>query len=104
MRALKAVRLLSLLPKHPVEVLRPRDDGYTGEQGTQAEQHPEDCQFVDALNLALGVSIGGITKILAENELHNIEKNVSDCDHKLKGSGPFDLGHCGDFCSRDRFM
>jgi hypothetical protein len=99
MRALKAVRLLSLLPKHPVEIY---DRVMTVIQVNKERRRTSTptsntVNFVDALNLALGVSIGGITEILAENELHHIEKNVSDAITNSKGSGPFDLGHCGDF-------
>src|SRR3984893_11486740 len=99
MRASKAVQLLALLPKRPVEVYDrlmtvvevKRDRRLvTSCNGTALEDTP-------ALSLALGVSSTEIARLLAETELHRLEKKISTGVVLEKRTGPFDLRHNGNF-------
>src|SRR5712691_2354290 len=100
MRASKAVRLLSLLPKRPVEFY---DRVMTivevnMERGRAGFSTSDTVTFIHALSLALDVSSSDIAEILTESELQRIEKKVSEGIAKEKAMGPFDSGHNGDFC------
>jgi Methyltransferase domain len=99
-RASKAGQLLALLPKRPVEVydrmmtaIEVKRDRrlVTFRNGTALE-------YTHALSLALGVSSAEIAQLLAEPELHRLEENISTGIVNVKGTGPFDLGHNGNFC------
>jgi hypothetical protein len=100
MRASKAVQLLSLLPKQPVEFY---DRLMTVIEVTRERRRARfpngnTLIFTDALKLALGVSSGDITKLLAESELQRLERKVTAGITNAKGTGPFDSGHNGNFC------
>jgi len=101
MRASKAVQLLSLLPKRPVEffdrvmtVVERTSDSV----GTFRNGHGHTLTFTDALSAALGVSIDDITKLLTESELQRLEMKVSEQITNAKNTGPFNSGHNGNFC------
>src|SRR5258708_21736671 len=100
MNASKAVQLLSLLPKRPVEFCdrlmtviemtrEPRRAGFP---------NGNTLIFTEALELALGISKSDVTKLLAENELQRLEKKITTGITNAKSAGPFDAGHNGNFC------
>lgn len=95
----KAFRLLSLLPRHPVEfydrVMTVVE--VTKERGRSASKTKDSVTFVEALGLALDVSTGDITEILSESQLGRIERTVSEGIAGARTVGPFDLAHNGDF-------
>ncbi len=99
MRASKAVCLLSLLPRRPAEFYERVMTiiQVTRERSSISNPTDNTVNSIDALSLALDVSTSRITEILAENELHGIEKKVSEAIAKIRGMGPFDSGHNGDF-------
>jgi predicted O-methyltransferase YrrM len=96
----KATQLLSLLPTRPVEffdrvmtvVERAGDSALGFRNG-----YGNTLNFADALSLALGVSNSDIANLLAEQELKQLEKRVSAGIAHAKGTGPFNLGHNGNF-------
>jgi methyltransferase family protein len=100
MRASKAVQLLSLLPKRPVEfydrVMTVLE--VTSERGRSAFQNSNVLTFRDALSLALGVSSSEIAALLGESELQGIEMKVLEGMTNAKDKGPFHSGHNADFC------
>jgi hypothetical protein len=101
MRLSKAVQLLSLLPKRPLEffdrvmtvVERTSDRG-----GGFRNGHNHTLTYIDMLSAALNVSSNNITKLLEESELKHLESIVTAGITKSKGTGPFDSGHNGNFC------
>lgn len=101
MRTSKAIQLLSLLPKRPVEffdrVMMVVERAGDSARGFRSG-HGHTLTFTDALSAALDVSSGDITGLLAESELQCLEKKVSERIIKTKNTGPFDSGHNGNFC------
>jgi hypothetical protein len=100
MTASKAVQLLSLLPKRPVEFY---DRLMTVVEMTREPRRPRFSNgntlvFTDALRLALGVSNSDIAKLLEERELQQLEMKVSEGIRNANGTGPFDSRHNGNFC------
>jgi predicted O-methyltransferase YrrM len=100
MRTLKAVQLLSLLPKRPVEfydrlmtVVEVKRD-----RRRAVVRNDDALVFTDALSLALGAPKRNITQLLAETELRGLEEKVSAGIGIAKGEGPFDSSHNGNFC------
>ena len=100
MRASKIVQLLSLLPKRPVEfydrLMTVAD--VTRECRRARLPNANTLIFTDALKLALGVSNGDVTKLLAERELTQLERRVSEGIAAAKSVGPFNSEHNGNFC------
>jgi Methyltransferase domain len=100
-RASKTVRLLSLLPKRPVEfydrvmtVLERTTEAAGGLQ----DSHGQAMAFTDALSAALCVSTSDIESLLAESQLRRLEEKVVEQITCTRSTGPFDLGHNGNFC------
>jgi Methyltransferase domain len=98
-QASKAVHLLSLLPKRPVEffdrvvtVLERTTDSVGGFQNRSAQA----LSLPDALSKALSVPSSKIRELLAESELQCLEGEVSE--QITRSSGPFDSCHNGNFC------
>ncbi len=101
MNASKAIQLLALLPKRPMEfydrvmtVLETTSEGAGGLRNGDA--HP--LTFTEALSGALRVSSSDIQALLAESELQLLENKVLEQITKANGTGPFKAGHNGNFC------
>ncbi|HVJ07399.1 MAG TPA: class I SAM-dependent methyltransferase [Acidisarcina sp.] len=95
----KALRLLSLLPTHPVEFY---DRVMTvvevkKERGISSTKTCEFMSVMDALSAALNVSQDDIAKILAEKDLAAIEKAVSERIAEASAEDSFNRNHNGDF-------
>jgi hypothetical protein len=98
--ASKALQLLALFPTRPVEAY---DRLMTfvevnASRGQAALGKRNALVFTEMLSLGLGISRTDISKILAENELRDLEGKVSAHVAMANGAGPFDLGHNGNFC------
>ena len=101
MRVPKAVELLSLLPKRPVEfydrvmtVVESTGDRVRGFQGAQERT----LTFPEALSAGLGIPGREVAKFLAEEELQRLEHSISAQVAAQNGDGPFNVGHNGNFC------
>jgi hypothetical protein len=101
MRLSKAVQLLSLLPKQPLEffdrvmtVVERTSDGVAGSRNG----HDHALTYIDALSAALNVPSNDITRLLEESELKRLESIVTAGIMKTRGQGPFDSGHNGNSC------
>jgi hypothetical protein len=101
MKASKAVQLLSLLPKQPLEffdrvmtVVERTSDSVGGSRNG----HGHALTYIDALSAALDVSSNNITKLLEESELKRLESILTAGMGKSKVAGPFDSSHNGNFC------
>ncbi|MGA8812249.1 MAG: class I SAM-dependent methyltransferase [Candidatus Sulfotelmatobacter sp.] len=99
MNASKALRLVSLLPKSPVEfydrVMTVVE--VTKERGRSASNATPLVTSTEALSVALDVSHREIAEILGEVELGQIERTVSEGITAQERTGPFHAGHNGDF-------
>jgi predicted O-methyltransferase YrrM len=99
MHASKAFRLVSLLPRSPVEfydrVMTVVE--VTKERGQSASRTASAVTFMEAMSVALNVSAGDLAEILSETELGRIETTVSEGIAIAKTEGPFDSGRNGDF-------
>ena len=101
MRAEKAIRLLSLLPKRPVEfydrvmtVVEVKREG----NGTRLPAgNGATFEFRDALSRTLNISAKQVLEILKESELQGLERKVAEAIARTNGAGPFDPRHNGDF-------
>jgi hypothetical protein len=101
MKASKAIRLLALLPKRPVEfydrvmtVLETTSE--SAGRFRNGDAHP--LTFAEALSGALEVSNRDIQALLAESEIQLLEKEVLAQIAKANGAGPFKSAHNGNFC------
>jgi len=99
MNVSKAVRLLSLLPAHPVEfydrvatVVQVTSEAHEKSGGPTAG-----VSYPDALTRALSVPTSCILEVLAEKQLRQIEQNVLAAMTNANRESPFDAGHNGDF-------
>jgi predicted O-methyltransferase YrrM len=100
-RASKAVQLLSLLPRRPMEfydrmmtaweVTCESANGFRNGRG-------HTLTFTDALSRALRVPSSDIKELLRESELQHLEKTVSEQIKGIQSMGPFDSAHNGNFC------
>lgn len=99
MHASKAFRLVSLLPRSPVEfydrVMTVVE--VTKERGRSGSKTTASVTFMEALSTALDVSPSDIAEILNETELRHIEQIVSEGMTAQKRAGPFEASHNGDF-------
>lgn len=100
MNTSKAVRLLALLPRRPVEFY---DRVVTVLEVKRERDRPKlyrgnELVYVDALKLALGVSSSDVAQLLAERELQRLEEKISAGISTVKNTGPFDLGHNANLC------
>jgi predicted O-methyltransferase YrrM len=100
MNTSKAIRLLALLPKRPLEFYDRLMTvvEVTKDRRRAAFRRGIPLVFTDALSLALGVSSNDIAQLLAESELQRLEEKVLAGIKVAKGTGPFDSGHNGNFC------
>jgi len=99
-RASKAVRLLALIPRRPVEVY---DRLMTvmevkRDRRQDAFHNSNTLVYTHALSLATGASSSAIARLLAEVELKRLEEKISIGIAIAKRTGPFDLRHNGNFC------
>ena len=99
MRAAKAIRLLTLLPRRPVEfydrvmtVLELRSDNHRLKLPKRST-----VSIAEALRIALNITADQVNDILAERWLREIEHEVLTAIVKETESGPFDVNHNGDF-------
>lgn len=96
----KAVRLLALLPKQPLEIY----DRVTTVIDVKRDRRRvpvrigNELALPEALRRALGVSSKDIAQLLEEREFRRIEEQVSLGIAAQTGAGPFDLAHNGNFC------
>jgi Methyltransferase domain len=96
----KAIRLLALLPKRPVEFY----DRVMTVVDVKRERHRaafgnnDRFIFTDALRLVLGISNDEVAQILAESELQSLEEKVSLGIAAARVTGPFTSAHNGNFC------
>lgn len=97
MQVSKAVRLLSLLPKRPVEFYDRIATVVEVKSERVARSPGHTADFIDALTQTLDVPREDILGILSETELQHIEEKVTARILTAKHTGPFDSGHNGDF-------
>jgi predicted O-methyltransferase YrrM len=99
MQPSKALRLLSLLPRRPVEfydrVMTVVE--VTKERGRSALKTKDSMTFLEALSLALDISTDDIAETLSESQVGCIETTVSEGIARTRKLGPFNLAHSGDF-------
>ncbi len=99
-RVSKAVQLLSLLPKRPVEFYDRLMTVVGAPRELRRPRVPngDTLIFTDALKVTLGISEADIVKLLAESALLRLETNVAAGMMKMNSLGPFSSGHNGNFC------
>lgn len=100
MRTSKAIRLLALLPRRPLEFY---DRLVTVLEVNREPARPDSHNgnalvYTDALSLALGVSSSDISQLLVERELQRLEERIKEKISIAENTGPFDLGHNGNLC------